>query len=176
MLDKPILIEVAQFKDTRGTVIEFLRQRNFTEVTGLEFKQINITLGEKHAIRGIHYSPTTANLVKAIYCIKGAILDVAINLDRSSPDYGSKFIFQLSAKDNSVLVIPNGYGHAFQTLDDENIVVYAMTQAFGDYPDLALNPLDKSLNLPWATPTICSERDLNAPSFSQLNEVPGTNF
>lgn len=176
MLDRPKLIDLNQFKDTRGTVVEFLRQANFSEITGLEFKQINVTYGEKNAIRGIHYSPTSANLVKAVYCIKGRILDVAINLDENSSDYGSKHFFSLSADDHKVLIIPNGYGHVFQTLDRENIVIYAMTQAFGDYPDLAINPLDKFLDLPWETPTICSERDLNASSFLQLNQMPGSNL
>lgn len=169
MLDKPKLINLSQFNDMRGTVVEFLRQQDFSEKTDLEFKQVNVTYGKKNAIRGIHYSPISANLVKAVYCVKGRIMDVAVNLDESSSDYGRKYIFELSDQDHKLLIIPNGFGHAFQTLENENIIVYAMSQTYGDYPDLAINPLDNYLNLPWQIPTICSDRDLNAPNFSQLN-------
>lgn len=169
MLDKPELLNLNLFDDMRGTLVEFLRQRDFTEKTNLEFKQVNVTYGKKNAVRGIHYSPTSANLVKAVYCVKGRIMDVAVNLDESSSDYGRKYIFELSALDHKLLIIPNGFGHAFQTLENENIVVYAMSQTYGEYPDLAINPLDDYLNLPWEIPTLCSDRDLNAPNFVLLN-------
>jgi dTDP-4-dehydrorhamnose 3,5-epimerase len=169
MLNEPRVIDIKSFTDSRGLNYELFRIDHINTITGLNLKQINVAVSNNSAIRGIHFAPPGTSLSKIVSCIQGNVLDFVIDLRKSKLTFGQIFEFNLSSQHPSLLVIPDGFGHAYQTLSEQSTIVYGMTKYFGEYEDLALNPLDSVLNLKWKSPYILSTRDLNAPNFIDLN-------
>lgn len=152
--------------DNRGFFTRFFCAEEFKEV-GLDrtLAQLNHTLTkEKGAIRGIHFQYPPHTETKIVSCMKGEVLDIAVDLRRNSPTFLKWHSVILSASQQNALYIPDGFAHGFQTLTENCELLYMHTQFFTPGAEGALNAFDPSLGIEWPLPvTNMSERDKNHP-------------
>lgn len=160
--------------DERGA---FTRVYCATEFLGTDLgkpiAQINHSLSlKKGTIRGLHfqYHPFTED--KIVSCTSGRIFDVAVDLRRNSPTFLQWFGLILSAKSTTSLLIPTGFAHGFQALEDYSEVLYFVTAPFNAKFEAGLNPMDPSLEIEWPLScTAISERDRERPFISPMDFI-----
>ena len=167
-LEGPVLIEPTVHGDARGFFLETFRQAAWAEAgVGDEFVQDNHSRSRRGIVRGMHFQPGMAKLLR---CPRGAILDVLVDLRRGSPTFGQWEGFQLDDVEHHQLYCPDGFAHGFCVLSEVADVVYK-TSAYYDperesgfsYPDVAIGwPEDLEL--------IASQRDSSAPTLSAIAE------
>jgi dTDP-4-dehydrorhamnose 3,5-epimerase len=149
-LQEVLIIEPRKFGDNRGFFSEVFNARALNEFIGpVTFVQDNHSLSQKKGtLRGIHFQAPPFAQDKLIRCVRGAILDVAVDLRRGSPTFGQSVGEVLSAENWRQLYVPKGFGHAFLTLTDDVEVMYKVTDYYApDYdggviwndPDLAIS-------------------------------------
>jgi dTDP-4-dehydrorhamnose 3,5-epimerase len=115
-------------------------------------------------IRGMHYQTAPHAETKLVRCIRGAILDVVVDLRPDQPSFRQWRAFELTAVNGYALYIPEGFAHGFQTLRDETEVAYAITPAFVPDAGAGLRPDDPALAILWPLPVnVISEKDLSWP-------------
>lgn len=152
--------------DERG---EFTRIYCATDFMGANLMkpiaQINHSISLKRGtIRGLHFQYHPFSEDKIVSCVAGEIFDVAVDLRRDSPTFLRWFGIVLSAKNNTSLIIPAGFAHGFQVLDDHAEVLYFVTAPFHAQSEGGLNPMDTRLGIKW--PLSCtniSKRDREHP-------------
>jgi dTDP-4-dehydrorhamnose 3,5-epimerase len=158
-----ILIEPRVFDDERGWFMETYNKDKFAE-HGLptEFAQDNHSFSYKNVIRGLHYQfdPPQGKLVR---CVRGTILDVAVDIRRDSPTFRKWVGKELSAENHRMLWIPAGFAHGFAVLTDEAEVVYKCTSLWNPSGEGAIAWNDPSIGIDWkvANP-IVGPRDAEA--------------
>ncbi len=160
-----------RFTDARGYFMETFRLANFRNVTNtdVEFVQENQSLSLKaNTIRGLHFQGPPHGQGKLVRCVKGSILDVAVDIRRGSPSYGKSIVDILTAENDRQLWIPSGFLHGFRTLEDDTIVSYQCTEIYAPDSEGAVLWNDSDLAIAWGikTPASISERDLEASPFS----------
>ena len=130
-----------------------------------EVVQINHTwTAQRGTIRGMHYQLPPHAEMKLVCCIRGAVLDVAVDLRASSPTFLQWHAVELSANNNDSLLIPEGFAHGFQALSDDIEMLYLHSSAYDKDHEAGLNPLDKRIAIPWPLPPhAISQRDLSHP-------------
>ena len=165
---KPILLENNIFKDERG-LLSKIWQSNKPWV-----KQINISENvRKGTVRGIHGSKSQ-NEVKMITCISGRILDIAVNLKIEDADFG-KIYYQELSKLKGSFIIPKGYGHAFQTLTDDCVLIYHHNILYEPSDQLNLSVFSPLFELDLPTKvTVISDKDKNALLVKDKRQLRGT--
>lgn len=165
-LDGVYVIGPKPIRDERGYFERYFCENDFKEI-GFDKKIVQInhskTIG-KGSIRGIHYQTPPFCETKIVRCLKGAIYDVAVDLRKDSPTFLQYFGVELSEENNKYLLLPDGFGHVFQTLSEEAEILYLVTAPFMLSADSSLNALDKKINIDWPLEVgIMSEKDKNAP-------------
>ena len=124
-LNEVVLIEINNFKDVRG---DFLKLYNFVELNKLKInhkcKESYISTSKKGTIRGMHYDLLSAKNNKLIFCNKGKIFDVVLDIRKKSSNFGKFVSINLSKKDNKLIYIPCGFAHGFQALENQTEVLY----------------------------------------------------
>jgi len=153
-------------KDNRGFLCRMFCQ-NELETAGWQnnIAQVNHTwtVG-KGSIRGMHYQLPPHAEVKLVSCLRGAILDVAVDVRAGSPTFLKWYAVELSEDNFSSLLIPEGFAHGFQTLTDDVQMIYLHSVAYNNEYEAGLNPLDQSLAIDWQLPPLnISERDSAHP-------------
>jgi dTDP-4-dehydrorhamnose 3,5-epimerase len=125
--------------------------------------QVNETVTlHKGTVRGLHFQRPPYAEAKLVTCLRGAILDVAVDLRRKSPTFLQHYAAELSADNMQSLLIPEGFAHGFQALTDEVQLLYAHSAAFRAEAEGGLNPLDPALSIAWPLPPVhLSVRDRN---------------
>lgn len=123
--------------------------------------QINHTLTQHTGtVRGMHYQKQPHAEMKLVSCLRGAVLDVAVDLRAGSPTFLQWHAQTLSAENHQALLIPQGFAHGFQTLSDDVEMLYCHSAAYAPEADSGLNPLDTRLAIAWPLPlTVLSARD-----------------
>jgi dTDP-4-dehydrorhamnose 3,5-epimerase len=158
--------------DIRGSFAEIFSQRFFQSLKINYFKidQVNLSVSKKNVFRGIHYSISTEHQHKIILCLNGSISDFIIDLRVGSPTFGNINRIELDSNNNSMIFIPSGCGHGFLGKGKLNTVLYAQSSQYCPAKELALNCLDKELNLglPNDQRIILSDRDKHAPNFKEV--------
>ena len=134
--------------------------------------QINLSRTKKcGTLRGIHFQVAPATEAKLVSCVKGRIWDVAVDLRRESDTFLHHIGLELSASQANALLIPPGFGHGYQTLEDESELVYVHSSPYVAEADSGISPFDKSVNISWPRAvTDVSPRDLKLPSVNSLFE------
>ncbi len=166
------LIETNPFKDTRGVFARFFCQKEMENL--LEGKQVvNVNYSKnfrKGAVRGLHYQLKPFAELKMPRCIKGRVLDVFVDVRRNSPTFLEWDAIELSEQNMRMIVVPEGFAHGFQSLEDNSELMYLSTQFFSSEYERALNIKDPLLDirLPLSI-TDLSERDSNHPFLEDLN-------
>ena len=163
-----VVVTPPVFADDRGFFQETYSARVFHQ-NGIAdgFVQSNHSWS-KHAgtLRGIHFQAEPEAQAKLVRCIRGRVFDVAVDLRRSSPDFGRWFATELSADNHRQLYVPVGFGHAFLTLEDDCEVLYSVSRHYSRDHDAALRWNDPDLAVDWPigpNDVILSQKDAEAP-------------
>lgn len=132
----------------------------------LEFLQVNIlTNTQKGTLRGLHYQEEPHAEDKLVHCIRGSLFDVMVDLRPASPTFGQ--IYSEVLKLGNALLIPKGFAHGFQTLEDDTHLLYFCSEYYEPKAASGISWCDPELNIPWPLePTILSEADQNWPTLS----------
>lgn len=128
--------------------------------------QINRTLtGAAGTVRGLHFQHPPAAEIKLVSCLRGKVMDVAVDVRRGSPTFLRWHAEVLSAENRRTLIIPEGFAHGFQTLADHCELLYLHTAHYAPELEDGLNAMDPRLAITWPRPvTVRSERDRSLPS------------
>ena len=167
------------FEDARGNFFESFRQDVTFQETGFDFKvaQVNNSLSAKGVVRGIHFMQYPPGQAKFVSVTAGAVIDVAIDLRRSSPTFGKWQAFELSADNRHSLMLGYGIGHAFLALEESTKVTYLCDSVFQPKLEHGINPL--SAGIDWQVYAYVhsiddfsiSERDNLAPDFDKAEKL-----
>lgn len=163
----PYLISTPQFKDSRGFFEETFRDEWFPEIRFNKI-QINRSFSTEKVIRGLHFNivPT----FKIVRCLRGSILDLALDLRSNSETFGKYRSYKLFAQNRELLVIPGGFAHGFQVMSSEAEIIYVVNTIYDPNDDFAINPLDPDLNIKWGQDEklILSDKDKNGMSWKEF--------
>jgi dTDP-4-dehydrorhamnose 3,5-epimerase len=170
MLKGVYLIEPKRFEDERGFFAELWTQTQLQE-RGLEslFVQCNISYNRrKGTLRGLHYQVAPDAQAKLIRCTAGAIFDVGVDLDPTSPGYRQWVGFELSASNHRLLYLSGNFAHGYQTLTDGAEVLYMATAGYAPASERGVRWDDAAFGIEWpeAPERIMNKRDLGYPDFT----------
>lgn len=160
------IIEPIVYSDNRGWFSETYNKKEFHDNNiDVEFIQDNHSLSvQKGVLRGIHFQNEPFAQTKLVRCTKGRILDVAVDLRKSSPNYKKWIAVELSDENRKQLYIPQGFGHAFLTLTDNCEVQYKVDNYYSKESDRSIIYNDPDIGIKWPlVEVILSEKDLKAP-------------
>lgn len=165
------VIEPRVFEDDRGYFYEAYRESILRDA-GIEnhFVQDNVSKSYKNTIRGLHYQIENPQ-AKLVQCLKGSILDVAVDLRQNSPSFGNYVAYKLSDVSKRMFYIPKGFAHGFSVLSDEAIVSYKCSDYYNAEGERGVRWDDPLIRIHWdvARP-ILSEKDRKLPLFSSLKD------
>ena len=163
------IIHGKRFADERGYFSETYKVHDF-QLLGLpEFVQDNMSRSSKGVIRGLHWQEEPYGQGKLVQCVKGAILDVAVDVRKNSSSYGEHVAVQLDDKNLKFLWVPTGFAHGFQALADETLVAYKVTNYWHKDSEKSLFYGDEVLKIEWPIKNaILSVKDQEADHFKNL--------
>lgn len=164
-----------QYADDRGSFLEAFRGEEFAADLGyrLEVAQVNCSVSRRGVIRGIHYADVPPGQAKYVSCVRGAVLDVVVDLRAGSPGFGSWEAVRLDDADRRCLFVAEGLGHGFMALSGEATVLYLCSTPYAPGREHGVNPLDPALGISWPLAgldggsPVLSEKDAAAPALSQ---------
>lgn len=170
-------ITPTQHGDSRGSFLEAFQDAPFRTHTGRPFtmRQVNTSISAAGVIRGIHFSDVPPGQAKYVTCVRGAVLDVAVDLRVGSPSFGAWDSVLLDDVDRRAIFLAEGLGHAFLSLEDDSTVVYLCSTSYAPTREHGISPLDPALSINWPTTDrhgnpltpILSAKDEAAPSLDQ---------
>ncbi len=164
------------FGDERGVFLEWFKAEVVADTVGhpLAIAQANQSVSARAVVRGIHFATVPPSQAKYVYCPKGAVLDVVVDIRVGSPTFGEWDAVQLDDVDRRAVYVAEGLGHAFMSLADGSAVTYLCSTGYAPEREFGTRPLDADLDLPWPadlTP-ILSAKDAAAPTLREA-EVEG---
>ena len=162
-LQGPVLLAPTVHGDERGFFVECFRQSEFD---ALEFVQDNHSRSRKGVVRGMHFQPGQAKLVR---CARGAILDVVVDIRRGSPQFGQWEAMRLDDVEHHQLLVPDGFAHGFCVVSELADVTYKVTTYYDPAAESGFSYADPAVGIEWpdADSLIGSERDRTAPTLAQ---------
>lgn len=170
-----LIIEPKVFGDERGFFYESFNARDFARATGLQlqFVQDNHSRSQKGVLRGLHYQIEHAQ-GKLVRVTAGEVLDVAVDIRRSSPNFGKWISVRLSADNNRQLWIPPGFAHGFVVLSDYAEFLYKTTDYYTPQAERCIRWDDSELNIDWqlSSPPTLSIKDQNGVRFNEAEVFP----
>ena len=162
-IDGVVIIEPRIFRDERGYFFESFSQRDFQEkVCNTVFVQDNESKSSYGVLRGLHFQKTPYAQSKLVRVIKGAVLDVAVDIRKGSPTFGQHVAVELTEDNHRQFFIPRGFAHGFSVLTDEVIFQYKCDNFYAPQSEGALAWDDPDLGIDWRIPTdkvLLSEKD-----------------
>lgn len=159
-----------QHGDPRGLFMEWYRFDRLAEVVGhpLRLAQGNLSVSAKDVVRGIHYADVPPGQAKYVSCVRGAVLDIVVDLRVGSPTFGKWEGVRLDDVDRRAVYIPEGVGHGFCALTDDATLSYVCSETYNPTGERAVHPLDPDLGIEWpADVPQLSDRDAAAPSLAE---------
>ena len=161
------IIEPKVFQDARGYFMEAWKQAEFDEHVGRTvFIQDNESKSSFGVLRGLHYQKGDASQAKLVRVIKGKVLDVAVDIRKSSPTFGQHVMVELSEENKRQFFIPRGFAHGFLVLSDEAIFTYKVDNPYAPQCDAGIRWNDPDLGIEWPidpAKVLTSETDLKQP-------------
>lgn len=155
------VIKLASFKDERGGLTKLFHNETF-EKLGLasDFREEYYSSSKKGVLRGLHFQLPPHEHVKCIFCLKGAIVDVVVDLRKDSPTYQEHLIFELNEKDPLLIYIPSGLAHGFYATEDDSLFLNKTTTVYNGESDTGIKW--DSCGIDWPDPNpILSDKDKN---------------
>lgn len=165
-----LIIEPQVFEDTRGYFFESHSELKLKEVgVDVKFVQDNESKSQKGVLRGMHFQHPPYTQGKLVRVIKGAVLDVAIDLRVGSPTYGQWDSIVLSEDNKLMYWVPEGFAHGFLTLENDTIFFYKCTNLYNKEAEDSIRWNDPDLKIEWGTnKPILSDKDKITPFFKEL--------
>ena len=161
------IIEPKVFNDARGYFFEAWKKEEFEQHIGkVEFVQDNESKSSYGVLRGLHYQKGDCSQAKLVRVIKGKVLDVAVDIRKSSPTFGKYVMVELSDENKRQFFIPRGFAHGFLVLSDEAIFTYKVDNAYAPQADAGIRWNDPDINIQWPIDPAqvqTSEKDLKQP-------------
>ena len=161
------IIEPKVFNDARGYFFEAWKKEEFEQHIGkVEFVQDNESKSSYGVLRGLHYQKGECSQAKLVRVIKGKVLDVAVDIRKSSPTFGKYVMVELSDENKRQFFIPRGFAHGFLVLSDEAIFTYKVDNAYAPQADAGIRWNDPDINIQWPIDPAqvqTSEKDLKQP-------------
>ncbi len=161
-----VIIEPRIFKDPRGYFFESFSQREFNEkVRPIEFVQDNESMSSYGVMRGLHFQRPPYTQSKLVRCVKGSVLDVAVDIRKGSPTYGQHVAVELTEDNHRQFFVPRGFAHGFAVLSETAVFQYKCDEFYHPEADGGISILDDSLGIDWriADKAILSEKDTKHP-------------
>ncbi len=162
-----VIIEPRIFKDERGYFFESFSQREFDEkVCPVKFVQDNVSMSVYGVMRGLHFQKPPYTQSKLVSCLKGRVLDVAVDLRKGSPTYGQHVAVELSEDNHRQSFIPRGFAHGFAVLSESAVFSYKCDNFYAPESEGGISIQDESLGIDWQIPldeAILSAKDLKHP-------------
>ena len=170
-LDGLLEISPRKFGDDRGFFSETYNAKSFAEAgIDLTFVQDNHSYSAaKGVVRGLHYQLPPFAQDKLVRVIRGAILDVAVDIRKSSPTFGKWVALEVSADKWNQILVPKGFAHGFMTLVDNTEVIYKVTNYYSPQHDRSIRFDDPAIGIDWPLPSSgvqLSDKDQKAPLFA----------
>lgn len=161
------IIKPRVFGDARGYFFESYSKREFEEKVGkIDFVQDNESMSKKGVMRGLHFQRPPFSQSKLVRCVKGSVLDVAVDIRKGSPTYGKHVAVELTEDNHLQFFIPKGFAHGFVVLSDVAVFQYKCDNFYHPEADGGISILDDSLGIDWKISTqnaILSEKDTKHP-------------
>ncbi len=158
-IDGVLIIEPKVFGDARGYFFESFSQREFdakvAPILGhtINFVQDNESMSSYGVMRGLHFQRSPFTQSKLVRCVKGAVLDVAVDIRKGSPTYGQHVAVELTENNHRQFFVPRGFAHGFAVLSETAIFQYKCDEFYHPEVDGGINILDASLGIDWHIPT-----------------------
>ena len=170
-IEGPLVIKPKIFTDDRGYFFESWSKIAFEkEELHLNFVQDNQSLSAKGVLRGLHFQNPPFEQGKLVSVIKGAVLDVVVDIRKESATFGKYFSLILSGENNTSFWIPPGFAHGFLTLEEETIFSYKVTQVYNKESEGGIVWNDQDLNIDWGIESpIVSLKDSESPIFAKIS-------
>ena len=172
-LDGVLILEPRVFEDPRGCFFESWNARTFAELTGSDaaFVQDNHSVSHRGVLRGLHYQLPPAAQGKLVRTVAGAILDVAVDIRRASPNFGRWVAETLTAQNKRQLWVPPGFAHGFMALEDGTEVIYKTTDFYHKASERSIRWDDPDLAVAWPKDLIpmLADKDAAAPAFADAD-------
>lgn len=162
-----LIIQPQVYSDQRGYFMESFNQRAFQEVVkGISFVQDNESSSSKYTLRGLHFQAPPYDQGKLVRVVKGKVLDVAVDIRRSSPTYGKYVSVLLDDQQKTQFWIPPGFAHGFLALEPDTIFSYKCTNYYHKPSEGCIRWNDPDLNIHWGiTDPLVSEKDAQGQFF-----------
>ena len=165
------IIEPKVFNDARGYFFEAWKKAEYEEKIGnVDFIQDNESKSSYGVLRGLHYQKGEYSQSKLVRVIKGKVLDVAVDIRRSSPTFGQHVMVELSEENKRQFFIPRGFAHGFLVLSEEAIFTYKVDNVYAPNAEAGIRWNDPQLGIEWPIDpkdVVTSEKDLVAPLLSE---------
>ena len=171
-----VLIEPTVHGDNRGYFVETFRQDLFEEAVGYQvnFIQDNESKSTKGVLRGLHYQLPPYTQVKIVKVISGSVLDVVVDIRKSSPTFGQHVAVELTAENKHQLFVPHGFAHGFVVLSDSAIFAYKVDSYYAPEYDRGIAFDDKDLAIDWQLPLEMlqlSDKDKIHPTLANAKDL-----
>ena len=181
-IDGVLIIEPRIFEDARGYFFESFSQREFDEKVApilghtVTFVQDNESKSSYGVMRGLHFQRPPFTQSKLLRCVRGAVLDVAVDIRKGSPTYGQHVAVELSEENKRQFFITKGFAHGFAVLSETAVFQYKCDEFYHPEADGGISILDSSLGIDWRIPVenaLLSEKDTKHPLLKDF-ETPFT--
>ena len=167
-----IIIEPSVFEDSRGYFLETYNKEKFDDFfCKIDFIQDNESKSSKGVLRGLHFQNLPYEQAKLVICINGKILDIVVDLRKSSKTYGKYVSVLLSGKRKRQLFIPRGFAHGFLVLSNNATFAYKVDNAYNKNSEQGIKWNDQDLNINWGiedNDVIISEKDAELQLFNEF--------
>jgi dTDP-4-dehydrorhamnose 3,5-epimerase len=167
--------------DARGAFLEWFRADRFEDATGHRFTlaQANASVSAAGTLRGIHFAQLPPGQAKWVTCLRGAVLDVVVDIRTGSATFGQWDSVTLDDADRRAIYLSEGLGHAFMALEDASVVSYLCSAPYAPGREYGVHPLDPDIGITWpstgrdgtALQPILSDKDAAAPSLAEAQEA-----
>ena len=172
-LEGVYVLEPKVFNDARGYFFEVWRKEDFEAHVGkVDFIQDNESKSTYGVLRGLHYQKGEYSQAKLVRVIKGKVIDVAVDIRKSSPTFGKHVMVELSEENKRQLFIPRGFAHGFLVLSEEAVFTYKVDNVYAPQYEASIRWNDETLALKWPIDpknVLTSEKDLQAKILSEAD-------
>ena len=171
-IDGLVLLQPTIFNDHRGFFMESFHKKNINNLIGdINFVQDNESESSRGVLRGLHFQNPPNSQAKLVRCLKGSVLDVALDIRKDSKTYGMFETTILSDENKKQLFIPKGFAHGFVVLSEKAIFSYKVDNYYNPDSETGVLWSDLDLNIDWKinkNEIIVSEKDKNLPTFNEI--------
>ena len=168
-----VIIEPKVFQDARGYFFESFSQREFeAKVRKVNFVQDNESMSSYGVMRGLHFQRPPFTQSKLVRCVKGRVLDVAVDIRKGSPTYGQHVAVELSEDNHRQFFVPRGFAHGFVVLSETAVFQYKCDNFYAPEADGGINIKDETLGIDWGISfeeAILSEKDTKHVSLKDFD-------